>query len=115
MKVLKWLFALMAAALIAGCGGGVDETKSVEQVKIEASEMSQAKLRKTVAEYETVIAEKASELDALNAQLKELSISELMGEKAKTLKTELGDLSTSLSTLKDHLGVYAKQLEASEE
>lgn len=115
MKLYSGLMALMVAALITGCGGGVDETKSVEQVTAEAAKMNQAKLQKMVDQYEGVIAEKKTELEALNAQLKELSISELMGDKAKALKAELGDLTTSLDTLKDHLAVYAKELKASAE
>lgn len=116
MRVYTGLIALIVAALLAGCGGGgVDEAKSVEQVTAEAAEMGQAKLQKMVDQYETVIAGKKTELEALTAQLKELSISELMGEKAKSLKAEMGDLTTSLNTLKDHLAVYVKQLEASAE
>lgn len=115
MKIFNGMIALtVCAALLSGCGGGgVDEEKSVEQVTAEAADMSRAKLQKMVDQYESAVAEKQADVEALNAQLKELSISDLMGEKAKTLKSELGDLTTSLNTLKDHLSVYAKQLKES--
>ena len=116
---MKWytgLMVLMTAGMLAGCGdSGVDENTPVEQVAAEAAQMGQAELQKMVDKYEGLIADKAAELDGLKAQLKELSVSELMGEKAKTLKTDLGNITSSIDNLKDQLAVYVKELKASAE
>ena len=58
---------------------------------------------------------KVSELDDLKAKVKEIPLSELMGEKAKTMKAELGEITTSLDKLKDQLEVYAKELSSAAE
>lgn len=117
MKRFKGLAALLVAAVLTGCGGsgGIDENKPIDQVAAEAAEMSQEKLQSMVAEYEGLIAEKTEALKGLEAQIKDLPISELMGEKAKTIKEETKTIATSLSKLKDQLAVYAKQLSSAAE
>jgi len=111
---MKWytgLMALMVAAVLTGCGAdGVDENKPIKQVAAEAAKMGQEKLQSMVTECESLIAEKAAALEGFETQIKELSISELMGEKAKTIKTETKNLATSLDTLKEQLAVYVKEL-----
>lgn len=113
MKMYKGFLVLLAAVLIAGCGGSaVDETKPLAQVEYEASKMKPVKLQEMVGLYEAAITEKTASMESITAELKDLSISDLMGEKAKTLKAEVDTLTVSLKTLKDHLAVYAKELDA---
>jgi hypothetical protein len=117
MRWFKGLLSLVVVAVLSGCGGsgGIDENKPIDQVAAEAAEMSKEKLQGVVAEYEGLISEKAEQLKGLEAQIKDLSISELMGEKAKTIKEDTKTLSTSLSKLKDQMEVYAKQLSSAAE
>jgi len=99
--------------LLAGCGGsGADESKPIDQVAAEAAEMGQAELKKMADKYEAAIADKVSEIDALKAKLKEIPITEMMGEKAGALKGDLGEITQSLSALKDRLAIYIKELKA---
>ncbi|MBI9020447.1 MAG: hypothetical protein JEZ10_04240 [Verrucomicrobia bacterium] len=116
MKMCKGVMVLAVMALFAGCSGGgsggVDENKPIGQVATEAAAMGQAELQKMVDKYESVIADKVSELEALKEKVKEIPMTELMGEKAKALKADLGEITASLSKLKDQLSVYAKELAA---
>ena len=106
----------MIVAVLTGCGGsGVDENKPIEQITAEAAEMGKAELRNVVNQYEGLITEKRDELKKLEAQIKELPISELMGKKAKKIKAQTKDLTTSMSKLKDQLAVYARQLSSTAE
>lgn len=116
MKFLNGIIGLaVCMTLLSGCGGeGLDEEKSIEQVTAEAAEMSREKLQKMVDQYKRAVAERQADVEALHTKLKELSISDLMGEKAKALKTKLSDLTTSLNTLKDHLTVYTEQVKSAE-
>ena len=115
MKGFRGFLVLLIAAVLAGCGNsGIDENKPMDQVAAEAAKMSQEKLQSMVDEYEGLIAEKTEKLKGVEAQIKDLPLSELMGEKAKTIKEETKNLSTSLSKLKDQLKVYSKELAASE-
>jgi hypothetical protein len=108
------LAGLMLAAMLTGCGGsgGIDENKPVSQVAADAQKMTQADLQKMVAKYDAAIAEKSKELQALAAKVKEIPLTELMGEKAKTLKGDMNKITTSIDKMKDQMAVYAKELAA---
>lgn len=112
-KVCGLLAGLVLAAMLSGCGGsGIDENKPMDQVAADAAKMSQAELQKMVDKYEGVIADKMKEVDALTAKIKEIPLTELMGEKAKALKEDASELGASLNKLKDQMAVYAKELAA---
>jgi len=74
--------------------------------------MGQAELQKMADKYEAAIAEKAKEIDALKAKVKEIPITELMGDKAKELKNDISEVTVSLGKLKDQMAAYAKELAA---
>jgi Skp family chaperone for outer membrane proteins len=114
MKKVYGLFAgLVLAAMLTGCGGSkIDENKPIDQVAADAAKMGQAELQKMVDKYQAVIAEKGKELDALKDQIKEIPMTELLGDKAKELKEDAGEITASLSKLKDQMEVYAKELAA---
>ena len=101
-------------AMLTGCGGSssIDENKPVSQIAADAQKMTQADLQKMVAKYEAAITEKGKELEALTAKVKEIPLTELMGDKAKTLKTDISKITTSMGKLKDQMTVYAKELAA---
>jgi hypothetical protein len=62
--------------------------------------------------YEAAISEKSKEVQALAAKVKEIPLTELMGDKAKALKDDVSKLTTSMDKLKDQMAVYAKELAA---
>ncbi len=103
----------MAVLVLAGCSNEIDENKPMETVKVEASKMKPEALKAKVAQYEALIAEKTAGIDGIKQQLKDLSISDLMGEKAKTLKAEMSGLTTSLEKLNDQMAVFVGELTAS--
>lgn len=103
---------VVAVALLAGCSKEIDENKPIGQVKMEASKMKPAAVQKMIGCYEPLIAEKAARIEGIKKQVKDLSISELMGEKAKTLHVELRDLTASLGALQKQMAVYAEELES---
>jgi hypothetical protein len=113
MKPCTLVTALLAVILLAGCGGsGADENKPINQVAAEAAAMGQAELQKMVDKYEAAVAGKMTEIDALKAKIKEIPLTEMMGEKATALKGDLDEITQSLTALKDRLAVYAKELQA---
>lgn len=112
MKKVCGLFAgFMLVAMLAGCGGNkIDENKPIDQVTADAAKMGQADLQKMVDQYKAAIADKGKDLDALKAKIKEIPITEMAGEKAKTLKDEVSKIADSTGKLKDQMAVYAKEL-----
>jgi len=114
MKLYGWLAGLVMVAMLAGCGGSntIDENKPVSQIAADAQKMTQADLQKMVNKYEAAIAEKGKELEALTAKVKEIPLTELMGDKAKALKSDVSKITTSIGKLKDQMAAYAKELAA---
>jgi len=113
MKLYGFLAGLALVAMLAGCGENkIDENKPIDQVAADASRMGQAELQKMVNTYEAAIAEKSKEVQALAAQVKEIPLTELMGDKAKALKADISKLTASTGKLKDQMAIYAKELAA---
>jgi chromosome segregation ATPase len=112
MRIVKGLMVLAAVVLLTGCSDEINEDKPIAQVEAEAAKMKPEKLKAKVAEYEALLAEKSAGVKDIEKQIKELSISELMGDKANSLKAEMSSLTTSLDKLGKQMDVYAKELAA---
>jgi len=126
MKTAKYvaLCWLLAAGVIAlgGCKGKkadeskpvsepkADESTPVSEVKTEAETMDTAQLRAAALAYKETIVAKKAELEKLAAQLKEIPVTDLLGEKSKQLKTDAGNLTKSIDALKERFGVYYAKL-----
>jgi hypothetical protein len=116
MNGCRGFLAVMLVSVLTGCGGGgIDENTPIETVAAEAAEMGKAELQKVVDQYQPLLEEKVAELGAIKDQLGELSVSELLGEKAKSLKNEMGEITTSMNKLKEQLAVYTKALSSAAE
>lgn len=112
-KAYGLLAGLVLISMLAGCGGSkIDENKPIDQVAADAAKLGQADLQKMVDKYQAAIADKSKDVEALMAKVKEIPITEMMGEKAKMLKSDVGELKTSMDKLKDQMAVYAKELAA---
>ncbi len=113
MKRLKWVLGCVVLALLAGCitgsGGGSPE---LDQLTTEAATMGKADLEAMVAKYMGLLADKVDVLSALKTKLKEIPLTEMMGEKTTSLKQDVSETTTLISQLKDKLAVYANALKA---
>jgi len=111
-RLLVLAFAvLLCVVLVAGCGSKVDETKPLSDVKEEAKTMDEAQLRKMALAYKDAIMAKQKEIEALKTKLKEVPITEVLGEEAKALKADLEEIGSSLSSLKKRFQVYIDMLQ----
>ncbi len=104
--------AVLTAAVLTGCGDGVDENKPVAQIQAEAAKMDTAAIEKQVASLKKAIEAKAKEADKIKAQLAEIPLTEKLGEKAQQLGKKGGDLATSLNKLQNQLSAYTDALAA---
>ncbi len=84
----------------------VDTEKPVAEIQAQAETMSVESLKATALKYKEAILAKQADISALAAKVKEIPITQALGEEAKTLKTDLGNLETSLKALKDRFQVY---------
>jgi hypothetical protein len=107
--VLCCLIALCLFAIL-GCGKKADENKPISEVKAEAEKMDTDGLRAMAMVYQKAIAAKNSEVEKLTAKLKDIPVTEMMGNEAKELKADIDNLNKSISALKERFEVYYQNL-----
>jgi len=95
----------------SGTGAGtaavsVDVQKPVPEVQAQADTMSVENLRAMALKYKEAIVAKQAEIQKLAEKLKEIPITDALGQEAKQLKTDVQNLETSLKALKDRFQVY---------
>jgi len=103
------LIALCLFAIL-GCGKKADENKPISEVKAEAEKMNTDGLKAMAMAYKEAIAAKSSDLEKLTAKLKDIPVTEMLGEEAKKLKADMVNLEKSVSALKERFEVYYQKL-----
>lgn len=114
MKVKLFLFSVVLSAaamlLLSGCGSKADENKPMSDVKAESETMSVEKLRATAMAYKETIEAKRGELEKITAKLGEIPLAEVLGQEAKSLKSDFEKLNESVGALTERFGVYHGKL-----
>ena len=105
---------ILTASLLSllGCGKKADESKPIGEVKAEAEKMTIEDLKATAMKYKGAIEAKKADVEKIAAKLKEIPVTEMLGEQAKGLKADIGNISKSLNALKERFQVYYDQLKA---
>lgn len=101
---------VLSSFVLLGCGKKADESKAVSEVQSEAATMDVGQLKSMAAAYKKSIAGKKDDMNKLMAQLKEVPVTEMMGEEAGSLKAELIDMSKSISALTERFQIYYSKL-----
>ncbi len=111
------VIVLIVVVGLVGCGSksskgpaSVDETKPIAEVKAEANKMSVEQLKATAQSYRQAIVAKQAELEKVAAKLKDIPITDALGEEARAIKTELESLNTSVAALTERFQVYLDKL-----
>jgi outer membrane murein-binding lipoprotein Lpp len=110
-KVLMlWTLLVVFCLLPAGCGKKADENKPMSEVKAEAEKMNVQQLRETAIAYQEAVKSKTSEVDKIEAKIKELAPADLLGSKASELKAKIDAFNKSKSALIERFQVYYDEL-----
>lgn len=104
--------AMLAAGMLTGCGSKADENKTPEQIKAEIANWDAAKIQKQIEVYTKAIEAKTQELAKVTDQIKEIPLTEQLGEKAKGLQAKAKEIGESIAKLKDNMAAYADGLKA---
>jgi hypothetical protein len=101
-----------AAKTSTGAGATVtpDAEKPIAEVQTQAQTMSVADLRAIAVQYKQAISLKQEDLQKLLAQVKEIPIAEALSEKAKTLKTEVQKIESTVKALTERFQIYYNKL-----
>ncbi len=111
-KTLLSLILAVSLLLLSGCGKKADENKPIGEVQAEAAKMSAQDLKAMAMNYKNAIDAKKADVEKLAAKLKEVPVTQLLGEKAKQLKADIDILNKSVAALKERFQVYYDQLKA---
>lgn len=105
----------MLVAMLSGCvtDNGSDSAER-DQLTAEVAAMGKADLQAMEAKYKGLIAEKVKEAQANKAELKDIPLTDSLGEKATALRKDLATTTTAIAQLKDVLVVYSTALRGAE-
>jgi len=106
-----WCLLAVWALAIGGCGSKkADEKKPLSEVKAEAEKMDVGQLRNMAMTYKEAIVAKEADVDKVAAKLKEIPIAKMVGDETKQLKTDIDNLTKSISALKERFEIYYQKL-----
>ena len=111
-KLFVVTLLICGSFFFAGCGNGVDENKTPAEIKQEVANMSQEDIQKTIEAYKEVIAEKTEALTEELAKLKDIPLTEMLGDEAKKIKDNVGSIEDSIAKLTNNMQAYADGLKA---
>jgi hypothetical protein len=94
----------------AGVTVTADAEKPLADVQAQAQTMSVANLRSTAVQYQQAISAKQVDLQKVWTQVKEIPITEALGDKAKALKTEALKIESTVKALTERFQVYYNKL-----
>jgi len=101
---------VLGLSVLSGCGRKADENKPIADVKAEAEQMNTKELRTTALAYKEAIMAKRKNVEKLAAKLKEIPVTEMLGEKVKKLKADTKSLNKSVSALTERFRIYYNKL-----
>ena len=113
MKLKSQGMAVLVLSVLSlalyGCAKKADTNKSVEQIKSEVQHMTSADIEAYAQAYVKEITAKKGEVDKVADQLKSISPMELLGEKAKSIKSQISNIESDVSKLTERYQVYAQK------
>jgi len=89
-----------------------DLNQSVEQIKEKVAAFDKTQVLAYADQYKNVLLEKKDQIADLTGQLKGLSMTEMMGDKAQALKDQIAQYSEQFAGLKDRYSIYLEKLES---
>jgi len=109
-NITLYCLLVLCSMFIWGCGKKADENKPISDVKAEAEKMNTDELRSMATKYIEAVTAKKGEIEKITAKLKEIPVTEMLGEEAKGLKAEIENLNKSISALKERFNIYYEKL-----
>ncbi len=101
---------LVSSLFITGCGGGVDETKPIDEVRAEAQDMSAGELESIIAKYQNAIESQKDQVETLGSELRDIPMAQMLGAEATAIKDEVSEIKDSVKALNERMNIYVREL-----
>lgn len=88
----------------------VDTQKPVSEIQAEAETLSVEDLKAVAIKYKDAILAKKADVEELAAKVKEIPVTEVLGEEARALQSELKDVESAVTALTERFQVYYNAL-----
>ena len=107
MRKMLLAMLLILPVFAMGCGKKADTNKSVDQIRQEVQTMSAQDLEAYAKAYAAEIQKYKGDVEKIAAELKDVPVTEIFGEKAKAIKDRLSGVQSQVSALSERFQVYA--------
>lgn len=111
-KLSLWVLALVVVVAAVGCGKKADPNKPIDQVQAEASKMNAGDLEAMAKAYAKEIESNKGEIEKVKEELKGLAPKDLLGDKGKSIKNDLSEITGEVSELTKRYKIYVDELKA---
>ena len=96
----------LLCVLLASCAQRVDVEKPLDQVRAEASQMTEAELNKTISAYIRQIEQREKKFERLKTDAKRMSAKEVFGPKGEEIKNSLSNVRNEIQQLNIRYHIY---------
>ena len=107
------LCVLLVASLFVftGCGKKkADPNKPVTEVQAEADKMDAKQLQAAVDSYTEALNAKKADVEKIVAKLQKVPLTEMVGEDAKNMQTDIGRVNETIAALNERMKIYSDKL-----
>ena len=87
-----------------------DPNKPVTEVQAEAEKMDAKQLQAMVDSYTEALNAKKSDVEKIIAKLKKVPLTEMVGEDAKNMKTDIDSVNKTIAALNERMKIYSDKL-----
>lgn len=109
-KITLCMLLAVSLFVFTGCGKKADPNKPIEQVKAEANKMDVKQLQNMKTAYEDALKAKKADVEKIMADLKKVPLTEMTGDKAKKMKTNIDSVNKTVMALTERMKIYADKL-----
>jgi len=110
MKIGLCILVVGCLLSFTSCSKKADSEKSITDVQAEAGKMNVEQLRAKAMEYKDAIVAQKAEIEKVAAKLKQIPITQQLGEEARGLQTDIATLSKTMANLTEKFQVYYSKL-----
>jgi len=110
-KITLCILLAVSLFVFTGCGKKkADPNKPVTEVQAEAEKMDAKQLQAMVDSYTEALNAKKADVEKIIAKLQKVPLTEMVGEDAKNMKTDIDSVNKTIAALNERMKIYSDKL-----